>query len=55
MAKKPAMNSAWTEWYPAGTEPARATIGVETMGVLRLVEVCVVAAVSEGGGGAAKL
>eukprot|EP01051_Picozoa_sp_SAG22_P003285 SAG22_NODE_158_length_16966_cov_26.252446_4_plen_95_part_00 len=47
MEQKPALNTAWAEWFGHGSEPARATVAVETMGALRLVEVCTIAAVDE--------
>jgi enamine deaminase RidA (YjgF/YER057c/UK114 family) len=47
MEKKPAMNAAWGNFFPAGCEPARATIAIETMGALRLIEFSGVAAVDD--------
>jgi enamine deaminase RidA (YjgF/YER057c/UK114 family) len=45
MPAKDAMNKAWTEWLPAEHLPARATIGVATLGDPRMViEVVVTAA-----------
>jgi len=42
--QRPSMNEAWTEWLPAETRPARATIGVNDLGAGVLIEVTAVAA-----------
>ena len=47
MEQKPAMNAAWGNFFPVGCEPARATIAIETMGALRLIEFSGVAAVDD--------
>lgn len=43
-AAKGAMNEAWVEWCPAADLPARATIGVATLGEGVLIEIMVIAA-----------
>ena len=47
MAKKPAMNEAWAQWFEPHAVPARATIEIDSLGAKRLVEVCVVAAIED--------
>ena len=45
MAKKPAMNEAWAEWFDSHAVPARATIEIDSLGPRRLIEVCAIAAI----------
>jgi enamine deaminase RidA (YjgF/YER057c/UK114 family) len=45
MAKKPAMNAAWAEWFDSHAVPARATIEIDSLGHRRLIEVCAIAAI----------
>jgi enamine deaminase RidA (YjgF/YER057c/UK114 family) len=45
MAKKPAMNEAWAQWFKPHAVPARATIEIDSLGAKRLIEVCAVAAI----------
>jgi enamine deaminase RidA (YjgF/YER057c/UK114 family) len=48
MEKKPAIKAARGDFYPVGCEPARATIAIEAMGALRLIESNRAAAVDDG-------
>jgi len=41
---KDAMNAVWADWFQAADLPARATVGVATLGQGVLIEISIVAA-----------